>query len=102
MNALLLIATQTPLWVFGLFFVLLFSGVVQLRERTVSLRRVLLTPGVFVAWGLVSLFQSAGASPFILPAWALAAAPMLAVAVATARCHASVSAGVNAARICCE
>jgi hypothetical protein len=38
-----------------------------------------------VVWGLVGLFQAASASPFILPAWILAAAAGAMLALVTAR-----------------
>jgi hypothetical protein len=85
MNSLLLILASTPWWVFALFAGLLALGIQTSRSRTVGLRRVLITPAMFVGWGLVSLFQAASASPFILPAWLLAAAAALPLALATTR-----------------
>ena len=85
MNSLLLIFTNTPPWVFMLFAALLAAGIVASRTRTVSLRRVFITPVLFVVWGLISLVEAASVSPFVLPAWTLAAAAGLALALATSR-----------------
>lgn len=74
MPTLLLILTHTPWWVFLLFALLAWLGVQSLRPRTVPLRRVFITPAIFIAWGLVGLVPAARTAPAIMPVWGLAAA----------------------------
>jgi hypothetical protein len=85
MDWLLQILSMTPWWVFLLFAVLLVSGVQALKPRRVDLRRIFITPAVFVAWALVSLGQAASASPFVLPAWLIAALAGVLMALITAQ-----------------
>ena len=53
------IITHTPLWVFGLFCILLFLGIVQTKERVVGFKRILLV-AIFILtlsfYGTVSAF----------------------------------------------
>ncbi|MGO8916739.1 MAG: DUF6622 family protein [Stellaceae bacterium] len=85
MSALLLIVTNTPWWVFLLFALLVWLGVQALRPRTVALRRVFITPAVFIAWGAVGLALAARTAPAIVPAWGLAAAAGCALALVSVR-----------------
>jgi len=74
MPALLLIAANTPWWVFLLLALLVWLGVQSLRPRTVPLRRVFITPVLFIAWGLIGLVLAARTAPAVVPVWGLAAA----------------------------
>jgi uncharacterized protein DUF6622 len=66
---------HTPWWVFAVFALLLVFGVQALRPRVVPLWRLLVTPGVFITWGLVSLvLRLTPSSPLVLPDWLVAAA----------------------------
>jgi hypothetical protein len=85
MTALLTILAGTPWWVFLLLALLIGLGVQALRPRRVGLRRVFITPGLFIGWGLVALAATAQAMPLVLPAWAAAAAIGGALALATTR-----------------
>ncbi len=85
MSTLLLIVTNTPWWVFLLFALLVGLGIQALRPRTIALRRVFITPGVFIAWGLVGLTLAARVAPAVIPVWALAAAAGTAMAVFSVR-----------------
>lgn len=84
-QALLLIVTNTPWWVFLLFALLLWLGVQALRPRTVALRRVFITPAIFIGWGMVGLALAARAQPAVIPAWALTAAAGAALALFSVR-----------------
>jgi hypothetical protein len=85
MTVLLTIITGTPWWVFLLLALLIGLGVQALRPRRIGLRRVFITPAIFIGWGLVALVLAARATPLVLPAWAAAAAVGSALAVATTR-----------------
>ena len=66
---------HTPWWVFAVFALLLVLGVQALRPRVVPLWRLLVTPGIFITWGLVSLaLRLTPSSPLILLDWLAAAA----------------------------
>ncbi len=62
------ILTSTPWWVFLLLALLVALGVQALRQRSVPLARVFITPAVFIGWGLSSLVTAAKAAPLVLPA----------------------------------
>lgn len=62
------ILTSTPWWVFLLLALLVALGVQALRQRSVPLARVFITPALFIGWGLSSLVTAAKATPFVLPA----------------------------------
>src|SRR5579863_140752 len=86
MNILL----HTPWWVFAVFASLLALGLQALRPRVVALWRLLLTPAIFIAWGLVSLaLRLAPASPItgalLVLDWLAAAAAGGALAWTTTR-----------------
>jgi hypothetical protein len=85
MQALSLILINTPWWVFLLLALLVWLGVSALRPRTVPLRRVFITPAVFVCWGLVGLATAAQAAPAIIPGWSLAAIAFCALAFFSVR-----------------
>jgi len=59
------ILAHTPLWVFALFAVLLALGVQALRPRAVAVWRLLVVPGVFIAWGFISLVLQARFAPLL-------------------------------------
>jgi hypothetical protein len=63
------IAQNTPVWVFALLVLLIFLGVQALRPRIIPVRRLLIVPGVFIVWGLVTLAQRSVGSPVLLLAW---------------------------------
>jgi hypothetical protein len=83
------IVQHTPWWVFGLFALLLGLGLQAARPRRTKLRRMLITPFVFVGWGLAGLAQQAImgplAGPAPLAAWLAAAALGTLLGLATAR-----------------
>ena len=69
MPNVLTIVQNTPLWVFALLILLIFLGVQALRPRTIPVRRLLIVPGVFIAWGLATLAQRSVGSPILLLDW---------------------------------
>jgi hypothetical protein len=58
---------HTPWWVFALFALLVVLGIQALRPRVISLWRLLVTPTVFIGWGIFSLFLrlDVSAAPFV-------------------------------------
>ena len=60
----------TPTWVFALFLALLAIGFAQSRPRSVSLVRLSLLPGAFIAFSLYGVIAAFGAQPVELAAWA--------------------------------
>lgn len=85
MPGIMTILTHTPLWVFAVLAVLVILGIRGLRERTVSLWRLLIVPAVFIAWGAASLTVRAGAAPILLLDWLATAVVGLAIGWLTTR-----------------
>jgi hypothetical protein len=85
MTQIVPILTHTPPWVWVVLALLLWLGMLGLKPRTVALPRVLLTPAVFITWGLVALAAAARSSPLILLDWAVLAACGIGLALATVR-----------------
>lgn len=79
------ILVNTPWWVFLLFALLVWLGGQALRPRTLSLRRVFITPGIFILWGVVALAGRVAGAPLLLADWLVLAAIGGALAVATVR-----------------
>ncbi|WP_341677144.1 DUF6622 family protein [Niveibacterium sp. SC-1] len=52
------ILKHIPLWVFGVFFVLLYMGLKQVRPREVSVKRLVLVPLLMMAWSLAGMLGS--------------------------------------------
>jgi uncharacterized membrane protein len=73
------IFSNTPVWVWGLLAALIALGISQARDRSASMRRIVLMPVAMTAfslWGTVSAF---GASTAVLGTWFSAAAALLLV-----------------------
>ncbi|HEY0393814.1 MAG TPA: DUF6622 family protein [Candidatus Elarobacter sp.] len=68
------ILVHTPIWVYGLFFVLLVFGLMQTRTRTVAKIPALLLPVGMIALSLFGIYSSFGFRPLPLVAWATATA----------------------------
>jgi len=83
MQRVLEILQHIPWWVFAVFALLIWLGVQALTARTVPIWRLLITPAVFIGWGVVSLVLRAGASPMLIADWAVAAAIGAAIAWTT-------------------
>ena len=67
------VISHTPVWVFAVFALLIVLGAQALRERTVPLRRVVITPAVFIVWGIVSLATKPSFSVLLVGDWLLTA-----------------------------
>jgi hypothetical protein len=65
------IITRTPPWVFALFFVLLALGFLQMRDRRMNLRRVLIVPIVFLALSLAGVVSAFAWNALLIAVWAL-------------------------------
>ena len=75
----------TPWWVFLLAAVLVWLGLRSLRPRVTTVVRVLMTPAVFIAWGLTSLTAGGGSSSLRVLVWLLTAMAGVAIAILTVR-----------------
>ncbi|HEY0615332.1 MAG TPA: DUF6622 family protein [Candidatus Elarobacter sp.] len=71
---ILQILAHTPIWVYGLFFVLLGFGLMQTRTRTVSKIPALLLPAGMIALSLAGINSSFGLRTIPLVAWGVAMA----------------------------
>lgn len=69
---ILQILSHTPIWVYGLFFVLLVFGLLQTRTRTVSKIPALLLPAGMIALSLAGISSSFGLTTIPLAAWGMA------------------------------
>ncbi|MCS6117500.1 hypothetical protein G3444_00980 [Shewanella baltica] len=54
-NAIGTIVSHTPMWVFALLAGLIYLGLLQTKDRQLSLGRVLLMPAVMSMWSVISL-----------------------------------------------
>lgn len=79
------IISNTPIWVFVLFVVLLGFGLMQTRTRTVRKIPALLLPAGMIALSLVGINSSFGLRPMPLASWAIALAISVAVGYALFR-----------------
>ena len=67
---LIAIVRHTPLWVWGVFAALVAVGVLQTRQREVSLLRVTVLPLMLIALSLSGVFNAFGHFPIALGGWA--------------------------------
>jgi hypothetical protein len=72
----------TPRWVFGLFALLLWLGLGQLRSRSLPIRRICLTPIFFLIWGMVGIALRSRGMDAGLASWLVAAALGLLIGLA--------------------
>lgn len=73
----------TPSWVFLLAALLVWLGVRSLRPRVTSAGRVLMTPSVFIVWGVASFMTGASSTRAVV--WIVAAGAGLGLAILTVR-----------------
>ncbi|TWC73851.1 hypothetical protein FBY10_102597 [Pseudomonas sp. SJZ103] len=52
---MLVILRETPLWVYAVFFLLLYYGVMACFRSNETRRSLLLSPAIFVAWSLMAM-----------------------------------------------
>lgn len=81
----LVVLEHTPWWVLAILAVLIFTGVQALRPRVVPVGRLLLVPGIFIGWGILSVVQRSAATPVLALDWIAADALGVAIGWTTAR-----------------
>jgi hypothetical protein len=85
MPSILNILLNTPWWVFALFALLMWLGLQALKPRTLSIWRLLITPAIFIGWGVTSLALQSMSSPILIADWSVAAVIGAAIAWTTSR-----------------
>lgn len=75
----------TPLWVYALLALLVYLGAQALRPRVTPVARLLVTPAVFIAWGLAGLAMRESLTPLHAGLWGAVLLLAAALAVATTR-----------------
>jgi hypothetical protein len=66
---LLQILKHTPLWVWGVFAVLLYLGYFQSRPHTLARRRVVILPAVFIVMSALAVWSTFGATAPAIAGW---------------------------------
>lgn len=66
------ILSNTPIWVYALFFILLVFGFIQTRARTVRKTPAFLLPAGMIALSIAGINSSFGLRPTPLISWAIA------------------------------
>lgn len=79
---IIIVLSNTPLWVYGLFVFLMWRGVNAMSEAEVSPWRLAMIPAAFTIWGVSGLFQKNGFSSLTVSAWIGAALAGIAVGLA--------------------
>src|SRR5271163_4668676 len=74
MPTMLGILHNTPWWVFALFGTLTVLGIQGLRPRTLPIWRVMITPLLFLGWGVESLIVQSLSAPILLADWLITCA----------------------------
>jgi hypothetical protein len=67
------VLSGTPKWVFVLFVYLVWVGASRLKPGVRALAKIGITPGIFIVWGLIGLFERPGDFSQILAHWAIGA-----------------------------
>jgi hypothetical protein len=70
---LIQILTHTPIYVWAILALLVFRGVVALRDREMAMRKLFIIPLVLLALSLQDIAAKFGANPIALGAWAAGA-----------------------------
>lgn len=63
------IIAGTPGWVFILFFYLVWRSARALQPRVLPPGKVWLVPGLFIAWGVIGLFERPGEFSGVIARW---------------------------------
>jgi hypothetical protein len=95
MPSILNILQNTPWWVFALFALLMWLGFQALRPRTLPIWRLLITPAIFIGWGVTSLALQSMSSPILIADWLVTAAVGAAIAWSTSHLR---NVGIDRAR----
>ncbi|MGP0093275.1 MAG: DUF6622 family protein [Xanthobacteraceae bacterium] len=85
MPGILTIVQHTPWWVFALLALLIWLGSQALKPRTLRVWRLLITPVIFIGWGIASLALRSLSAPVLIVDWLVAAAVGAAIAWTTSR-----------------
>jgi len=72
------ILIHTPTYVWVILAVLVWRGIVEMRERDMPLRRLFVLPLAMLAWGLYDVIAKFGVEVVPLAAWAAGCAASLA------------------------
>jgi predicted ester cyclase len=80
MASILTILHNTPWPVWLLLAVIVLLGVQGMRSRVLSVWRLLVTPVIFIGWGLFSLALQALSSPWLITDWLIAATVVATIA----------------------
>ena len=89
----------TPWWVYALLALLVYLGLQATRPRAVAWRRALVTPAVFILWGLTGLLPRIGGAPLLALDWLAAAALAGGLALTTVRLDLAVDRERGVARL---
>ena len=73
------ILIRTPIWVWGLFALLLWLGLKQAKPRSVGLRRITIMPIAMMGLSLYGTVSAFGATPTLLLVWFASAAALVAL-----------------------
>jgi hypothetical protein len=84
-GAAIAILQGTPRWVYLLLAFLIVLGLQATRPRVARLPRILITPAIFIAWGIASLVAKASGAPLLALAWLAAGGAGAALALLTVR-----------------
>jgi hypothetical protein len=85
MSSILNVLQHTPWWVFAVFALLTWLGAQALRPRDVPVWRLLITPVIFIGWGVTSLVIQSTSGPILVAHWSAAAVVGAAIAWTTSR-----------------
>jgi hypothetical protein len=85
MSSILNVLQHTPWWVFAVFALLTWLGAQALRPRKVPVWRLLITPVIFIGWGVTSLVIQSTSAPILVAHWSAAAVVGAAIAWTTSR-----------------
>jgi hypothetical protein len=85
MPNILIVPQHTPWWVFAVFALLTWLGSQALRPRDVPVWRLLVTPAIFIGWGVTSLVVQSTAAPILVADWLATAAVGATIAWSTSR-----------------
>jgi len=85
MTSMLNVLQHTPWWAFAVFALLIWLGWQALWPRDVPVWRLLITPAIFIGWGIASLIIQSTSAPMVVADWSATAAIGAAIAWTTSR-----------------
>jgi hypothetical protein len=96
---LIQILTHTPIYVWAILALLVFRGVVALRDREMAMRKLFIIPLVLLALSLQDIAAKFGANPIALSAWAAGAVAVAAILLVRQTGAATVKPGNSAGMV---